>query len=177
MRARASAGMRSKTFSMVAPALYAGIRTKTFSTIPGDTGRLGLPGLCDVVAHGGLERIVHAPLRLPAEQLAGLADIGDPAIGVVVAFAVELVAGNADDIGKPHGRIAEFLGIDLAHHFGHALDGDFVVRRADIEDLPVAYTARILYDPVRAFDGVVDVGIAAPVYAAVDELHLRSEER
>src|SRR5581483_4216063 len=97
MRARASGGIRAKTFSMVAPALYAGIRTKTFSTI--HRGERS-PVVVDVVAHGRLERIVQAPARLPSEQRARFRDVRDAAVGIVVARAVELLAGDGDDLGE-----------------------------------------------------------------------------
>src|SRR5664280_2177739 len=54
------------------------------------------------------------------------------------------------DVVAHGGLVAELRGVNLAHRFGHPADRDFVVRRADVEDLPVANAAAVLDDAVGA---------------------------
>src|SRR5258708_1514744 len=124
-----SSGIRAKTLSTVAPALYAGISTKTFSTMSRDGYGFPHPVLVDMGLHGGFNRIADAPDGLPAQQGSGLRNVRDTAVGVVIALAVELVAGHADDLRQPHRRGAELFGGNLTHRLSHLPARDLVVRR------------------------------------------------
>src|SRR5260370_11501169 len=92
MRGFTSSGMRAKTLSTVAPALYAGISTKTFSTMSRDGYGFSLPVLVDMGLHGGFDRIADAPDRLPAQQGSGLGDVRDAAGGGLLTPPPELLA-------------------------------------------------------------------------------------
>src|SRR5438067_664473 len=140
--------MRAKTFSIVAAALYAGTKMKSLSTIRllGEAGAGGhvVPRVfVDVEAHGSFQSLANSPLRLPAEQGPRLGDVGNATVGILVALAVEDLARHVDDLRQSDRRVAELLRVNLAHHLRHSADGDFVIRRPDVEDLPVAHAAPV----------------------------------
>lgn len=54
-------------------------------------------------------------------------------------------------------------------HFGQLFDARFVIRVADVNDLPVAAAVFVLDDAEQRFDTVADVGEAALLLAAFDK--------
>ena len=72
-------------------------------------GCLLLAVLGDEVFHRLGDDIVDAVLRIPAEQVARLVDVGDAPVAVLVAFAIEFLTGDADDLGS---RRVTFLASD-----------------------------------------------------------------
>src|SRR5258708_14354396 len=132
MRGFTSSGVRAKTLSTVAPALYAGISTKTFSPMSRDGYGFTHPVLVDMGLHGGFNRIADAPDGLPAQQGSGLRNVWDAAGGVVITLPVELVAGHADDLPQPYRRVAGLCGGNLTHRLRHLPGRELLVRRAHI---------------------------------------------
>src|ERR1039458_6688634 len=112
---------------------------KTFSGRGGDTPPTVPSILGNVVSHRGLEEFPGAGPGLPIQQGAHFGYVRNAAVGIVVAFPVELFAGHTDDIGEPDRRVAELLSVDLPHRFRHLANGDLVRWRTNVENLPVAH--------------------------------------
>ena len=122
------------------------------------------------VFHGVIKDGVEVVFGFPAEQVASLVHVGDSAVAVFVADAVELLTGDINDLRSGIAGLAEFFVEDLDHALGELLDGHFVLGRADVEDLAVAGAVGIFNDANDAIHGVINVGVGAEVGAAVHQL-------
>src|SRR5262249_30013214 len=121
------------------------------------------------------DRLLHADLRLPAEQLAGLIDAWPAVLNVLIALAVVGAAFQLAVAGERREARAERVAVELGdQHFGQFADAGLVGRIADVDDLAVADAALVFDDAIEALDAIRQVGEAALLRPAVDELDRRA---
>src|SRR6266850_4466564 len=133
--------------------------------------------LFNKVFHRVIQHGIEIMLGSPINKLAGFCDIGDAAVTVFIPFAVKLLAGYGDDLRIGIARLTEMLIEGRTHFVGEFLNGNFVRRRADIEDLAVANTAMVLDDARNAVHRILDIGVGTVVHAAIDQLDRCSIEK
>src|SRR5439155_8699950 len=108
-------------------------------------------------------------------QSARVPDAGLAVQHILVAGAVISSAFDLAETGKGRKTMAERMFVEPRHqHLGQFPNAGFVARVANVEDLAVASVIAVFDDAKEALDAVGDIGEAALLVAAVNELDRRA---
>src|ERR1700730_212652 len=133
--------------------------------------------LLDKVFHRVKQDRIEIVLGSPANKLAGFRHIRNAPVAVLISLAVKLLARYRDDLRVGIAGLTKIFIEGRAHLVGKLLNHHFILRRPDIEDLPVANVTAVVDDAHDAIHCVINVGVGTVVNSTIHQLDGRAVEK